>query len=566
MRVLDSGRVVSGWSVALTLPVSLTVMAPASYGAERLTWLMAVVLAWMCFAGALAFLGLLERRLVHPRVRRTVVIGGVIAAAAARPVVLDAWVTAFGGDVAPSGHLPFRVATNVVVWAVMLLTVAVTLDALRALRTANTLLRSVLRELETPRRSALAYTSRARRTVQDATSHVQRMADALQQGPATRPDVQRLADAHLRGPARRLAALARESVDDVPPGIALAGTSSARHIAFRLPPAGVVSTLYVACMLPYAVRTAPLSEILAGVALVLCSGLALDLIPRRILRRGRTAALTLFAVMALNIGLLLSAVAWMTGAGLITGLVPAVVYPLIAFCTAGCAGEVRALRVEQRRLSNALTGRMRLAHAGTRRAREGLRTAATFLHRDAQGRSIAFALRHPEPSASALAELVDDLGVVARRVADVMDAPRQPRDAPSLDALVDTWGRVLSLRVQIDAEARTGCAADAAAGSDVYDIVAEGLLNAAKHGLGRHADVVIDLVTTGAGPHVRVRVTSPGALPAGVQLHPSSHARALGARLDAVPDGVRLEGRVALLTPDAVVSADHLAEASIRRP
>lgn len=272
--------------------------------------------------------------------------------------------------------------------------------------------------------------------------------------------------------------------------------------------------------------------------------------------RHREAA---FVVGSIACAVLLALVALACGAPLGRALIAALVYAVVALGVAACAGVLRALRVEQRRLSGVVATAQRAARAGTRPAREALDEAAELLHRDLQGRCAVFALEHREPSPDERAILVAQLRDALDEVGDVFARGRRV-DPVSLDAIVATWGRVIDLSVSVTPRAQAAFDAGDPAARDAYDIVSEGVLNAVKHTGQRRADVAVDVVSTGAGAVLAVRVHSFGSLPAGAQLRPASRVASLGAVLSATPDGAVLEARLPLsgASPGAaVVSAEH---------
>ncbi|MBQ9918697.1 MAG: hypothetical protein IJO71_16060, partial [Microbacterium sp.] len=116
-------------------------------------------------------------------------------------------------------------------------------------------------------------------------------------------------------------------------------------------------------------------------------------------------------------------------------------------------------------------------------------------------------------------------------------APR----ATSLAPLLRTWGAAMPVEGEVADDAAAALNADPALADDVIDVVAEGLLNAAKHARVRTARVEVRLTATAAGPRLRVRVISPGAPVAGARLRPGSRADRLGARLAARGDDAELE-------------------------
>lgn len=102
--------------------------------------------------------------------------------------------------------------------------------------------------------------------------------------------------------------------------------------------------------------------------------------------------------------------------------------------------------------------------------------------------------------------------------------------------------------------------AGATAAQDAYDVAAEGILNAVKHSGERRAEVLLDVVATGAGPALRVRVRSSAPLSAGAELRPASHVRSLGATLRSTSEGAVLEALIRVDAPardGSVVSAEH---------
>ncbi len=572
--VVTSGRFVSAWSIAISLPVSLTVMAPQSTGAPGWSWLGATFAAWCCFAATLAIVGVFERRIADASARRLLVMLGVLAISASRPLLQDGWLTALGVEVAPPSQLPFRIATNVVVWAVVLTAVAIIVDALRSLRTANALLRSVIRELDLHDQRTARFEARARTALQDAADDVRRMSEALRR-PDDAPDARALID-RLRRSSHALTVLEDADANDsvyaeAKPGVQPRPTlrdASARHsrIPLRLPPIGVVPALYVVCMLPYAIRAEPFAEILVGLAVVVVGGLFADVVPRRrAIRRRGSLSIVVFGLLSMGLGVAMTAIALTNGSPLGGALTPALVYPALAIVSAMCAGAIAALRAEQRRLSDTVARQQYSARADTRRTRDALREAGEVLHRDGQGRAVLFEMQHPDPLRVDRDAFAAELDALATRVAGVMSAASDAGGRSSIDALVETWGRVMDVRAGISAEARTALARHPSAACDAYDIVAEGLLNAVKHSGSRVVELEITVVATGSGRRLRVCVTSAGALVPGAELRALSHARALGARLVASDDGTRLEAAITLDDGAPVVSAEHPGGADIRR-
>lgn len=574
LSALRSGGFLSRWSLIATLPLSVTVMAPFGAGAGAPSAWPAAIATWLCFLAGLVLVALLGRRLSGPRGRLLATVAGVLLCAALRPVVQDLWTGASGLPTPPPGQLPFRIATNLLVWAVVFTVVAVLEGSLRALHGTNALLRTVAAELALAKARASAFDERASRAVDEAAAELRTGVDALAPGAAAGVIAKELGATGFRTWSHRLRALAQESdalseTGSIPVGAPADGETAdraVRRMPFRLPAVGAVTMVYGATVLPYALRSMSANDLLIGLLVLLAGGAVIDAAARaRMLARRRGSAGAAFLMMSAAMGILLSALA--AAGGIPPGIagVSAVVYLAFAIAAGLCAGALHALRREQRRLSGAIAGAQRAAREDTRPVREGLRRAAELLHRDGQGECTVFGLAHPDPAPADVALLRERLGRTLDALPAAMSAAGEGDAATALETLISTWGRVIDLRSDISPAAQRVLDTAPWAAHDAYDLVAEGLLNAVKHGSERRAEVGIEVVPTGAGPHLRVRVRSFGALPAGAHLRPASHVRDLGARLLPTPGGALLEA--ALPVPsDSVATAERPAEPLLPQP
>lgn len=567
-RAVGGGRFVSVWSLLAALLLSPTLMAPTT-GGPPLALLVAGILTWAAMAAALGLLAVIERALRTPAARAGVVLAVVAVVAAARPLVQDAWLRAVDLVPPPGWQLPSRIATNVVTWLVVFTTIAVIVDALRSLRETNALLRVAAGALADAGDEAREYRAQARDAVRLRAAEVERGLDGLASGggaEAPTIDARAFAADVVRPAGHALAELAAAEPPTswrAPASPPLTERSprplSAPHLRaprLRVAPRGIVTVLYLACLLPYAVRATSGGALITGAAVAVIGGALMDAVCR--LRRVRRRV-AVFLAGAVGCGGALSLIAAASGAPPLQAAVPAIVYTLIALAMAACAGAIHALQVDQHRLSGVIAAEQRTARAGTRPAREALRAASELLHRDGQGRCTAFALEHPRPTASQTDALVTELRGLLVRVRGVFDAPARS-DAVSLDPLLATWSRIIDLRAHIDPAARALLEAGATAAQDAYDVAAEGILNAVKHSGERRAEVLLDVVATGAGPALRVRVRSSAPLSAGAELRPASHVRSLGATLRSTSEGAVLEALIRVDAPardGSVVSAEH---------
>ncbi|MFJ4167671.1 hypothetical protein ACIPY5_19125 [Microbacterium sp. NPDC089698] len=573
---LRSGRFLTIWSLAATLPLSATVMAPFGAGVDAPSAWPATLVTWLCFACALGAVAVGERCLRGPRARAVAVVLGLLLCSALRPILQDLWTSASALSTPPAWQLPFRIATNVLVWGVVFAVVAVLEGSFRGLRSTNLLLRSVAAELVQAEARSRIFDERAHSIALTAASRLRAGIAALGTDNGTVAVVRCLGSRGFRTWSHRLRALADEpDTAMAAPGhdphhagaAAVPAEAAAHRVPYRVPAKGVVVLLYGATMLPYALRSQSATELLFGIPVLVVGGLAVDAGSRsRALARPRGARPAAFLAMSAVLGLALAALAVVSGAPTATAAVAAVVYLAYALFTGLCAGVLHAQRREQRRLSGAIRSAQRTAREGTRPAREGLRRTAELLHRDGQGGCTVFALAHPDPTRTDIAVLQQDLDETVSRMATTM-SPDGAADDPDaeLAALFGTWGHVMDLRIDESETARTARGSAPWAARDAYDLIAEGLLNAVKHGTERRVDISLDVIATGAGPHLRVQVRSFGALAPGAQLRPASHMRDLHARLLPAPDGAVLEAAFAL-PHTAVVSAEHPAGRPRRQP
>lgn len=561
--VVAGGRFLSPWSLAATLPLSMTIMAPVGAGVDVAALAPATLATTVCFVLALGVLALIERRLSAPRVRAIVLIVGIVACAALRPLVQDAWATLWALPIPAAAQLPFRIATNVVVWPVVLAMIALLENAVHTLRRTNTLLREVAAELAAAPDHAVVFDRYARREV-DAAASALTGAIARWEAAAGARGVRALGEEGFRRWSHRLQHIADDrtvtsslraspATDEIP-------TRRRRRSLppLRVPPRGTVAIVYIACTLPYALRTTGPAELIVGLAAVIVVTVIVDHVARRRMfaRTARRSSCVYLLGAALG-GVALSALAASSGHHGLIALLPAVDYLAFALAAALCAGAVHRLRREQRRLSGTITHAQRATREGVGPVREGLRRTAELLHRDGQGACVQFALTHPQASPADAAALREDLLALVHRLASTYTAADPGADAAAVRALLATWGRVIVLRTALDPAGLAALDAHPVLARDVYDVIAEGLLNAVKHSDRKRADVSLEVVATGAGRRLRARVRSRGRTAPDAELRPASRARELGAHLRADGRDALLEATFPLPASPSVVSAEH---------
>lgn len=547
---LHSGRFVSRWTFLVAGLLSVTVMSPAPTSVD-IAALGATLASTAAFLAGLAATALGERRVAR-RWRPWIVTAGVLASALLRPLASDTVADVLGASAPAAWQLPFRVLTNATVWMASLTTIAILTTHVTRLRQTNARLLSVQHALTHAREDAVAFESAARDLVQAASHELRGELRALAAEQSGTASLRAFSDDSVRRWSRRLADLATTPAEPV---VAVPIERVRMRPALRLPPPGIVAVIYALCVLPYALRTVPALQVMVGVAVLAAGAVLADGVPRlRALRRRRIPVF--FAVGAV-VGLGLGTLAWAQGIPLALSAVPVLAYPTLAAACALCAGTASALRVEERRLTATVRVSQRVGRVGTSAARAALEDAARELHRDAQGACVR-ALAAPDRwTPTTLRDVRDELDPLLAGLPSVFGRPRDGASVQSLVDLVETWRPVVDVRMRMSRDARTALEASAAARDDVFEIVAEGLLNAVKHSVPAAATIDLDVVATGAGPRLRVQVRSPGSLPPGATLRGSSAARGRGARLRADGSGALLEAVIDVGAASPVVSTEH---------
>lgn len=561
---LGGGRFISVWSIASSLVLSLTVMAPAVPDPTASGVLTALVIGWVSFVAGLSAVAAVERSARRVTTRATWVAVGVLLDAAARPVIHGLLLSAFGVPAPPSSQLPFRILTNVVVWTVTLTAIAVVVDASRSLRATNALLSAVRTEMDAAQRRGEAFEAAARADVNGAVADLRHRVGALRRDGATAASVRWVGDG-FRAASHAVSERAR-AADAAGPPVARMPARRRDRLTLRAPSPGTVTALYVACMLPYALRAATGGVIALALLVAVGGGWAVDRLSRLRMVRRRGGSAAVFVALSAVVGAVLSIVAAADGGGVALATVPLVVYVGSSLGAALCAGMLHRLRAEQSRLASAVAADQRATRAATGAARAALREAADVMHRDGQALCVLFAIENAAPTPDRLAALATQLDGIVDRVERVFAGSRSTTGASSITELAGTWSRVLDLASTVTSDAIDALDAHPDLAAQAFEVAAEGLLNAAKHAAAARTTLTVDATMTGAGEHLTVRVTTRAAAAVLDGLGPHSRARELGARLRSVEGGVVLEAAFAVPGPRAVVSAEHPAEGVTAEP
>ncbi|MFF3026414.1 hypothetical protein [Microbacterium sp. NPDC057944] len=556
---VSGGRFFGRWSVIGTLPLALTAMGaylgplapdsllPAAV-ASAAAWVICVLL---CLIPAI-----LERRIPSRAGRGAVVLSGIVMVAAIRPFLLDAMLMQWGSVSAPNEWMPFRVVTNILVWAVVLSALAVASASVRALRLTNARLAAVEEQMRRDGDLQRIQDAHARALVTRCAEELRVFADGPLRDPAA---IARFAAGPVRENAHRLAALAQKQPPEVEAAVDAPHGMSLRR--FRLPAIGAVAAVYLVLMLPYTVRALGPQVALAAVVLTALCGAMIDLVPRarpRMPMRVRSAVFLLLSVIAGAVSSSALAASGAVPARFVS--VPAVTIPLIALGTGWCAGLLHGMRAEGRRLETSIGERRRTFVGGAGARKRALEEASRLMHRDVQGACVLYgAASATDPAGRDAASRVlrESVGAASAALRLVFERAGEDADAPAeLADVLAAWGRVVEVRQRIDPACTAVFDADPPLARQVLDVVAEGMVNAVKHGVGGPITVDVRVLATGAGPVTAVEVSAPGALDAGAELRPDSPAGLLGAILTQRGADVVLSAR---LRASAVVPTAHFS-------
>lgn len=510
-------------------------------GDDLLAAVGAAAAAWLVFAAILLVAAGLERTVSLPRQRALWVLIGIVIASVSRPFVQDGLMTLWGGSPSDAGSRALRVLINLVVWLMTISVLAIAVDAERTRRSVDQLLRQALSLLQ-------STGQRAQEFDQSARGAVTRCARTLRHELATWPGEPEPARAAAVAASRQVRAcshsLAQQAHNPLPttPSVTTESLIAPRRPRLRLPPVGLVPTIYVLIFLPYICARLTLREVLSSLIVLGVAGRFTDLLPRRLphryLPRNRPV---LFVALGVMVGAALTVTSVLVGhrAGLPV-IFPVIAYPVFAWVTSACYGVMYSRKVTERRLNSAVAQASRSERLSTAGARTALLAASGLLHRDLQA---AFVLLARDPAETA--QLAQARAVV-EEVDAVFDAEPSGPGWSAFTSLLRTWGRVVTVDDQLDDAARDAIELEPRAATDAYEVIAEGLLNAVKHAPTIPIRVVGRAIDTGAGSSLLVQVISLGARSGVVALRPDSPAARAGAWLHEDPEGVVLEALIPL--------------------
>ncbi|MCC4909171.1 hypothetical protein [Microbacterium sp. cx-59] len=519
---LSSGRFFTWWSAAVSLVVSVTILGAYSgidLAREYVPALGISVLSWSLLVLGMLPIAYEERRMRTPLARGLLVLSAIVVVSGIRPLLNDALALLLLPDPTVGGW-PQRIATNLLVWMLLLSLVAVATVGYSTTEAVNQRLRRALAALAVADRRADAFARESRVALADRIGLIRLELAALTADAPGFDDVRRFSEV-VRAASHDLEDRAGIELAELRVDTAPAPAAPRAHRPFltrlRPPPTLSVPIAYLMCSLPYMLQVAPWYLILIAAVLAIALGRVADVVSRRPVRRSAQTRGAVLLAAWLVVGVAITAAGlWLLPAAGVTALVPLIAFPGVAVVAALCTDAVHRSRVRSRLLTRALADEAVSLTARTTRTREMLRTAAGELHGSVQGRCVVFAAAL-EDAAATPAEAAD----FRIRIEAALDAVLAPAvdSQPGVDEIGDmiaAWSHVLEIRAELDPEAVEALSTNRGVSQRVAAVASEGFVNAVKHAGARHAALSVRAGTVDDRPVLQVEVVSRGVLAPGI--------------------------------------------------
>ena len=427
---ITSGRYFTWWSVLALLPVALLLLSLGLHTAQDLRQAGAAIalnaVGWVVCCLLLTPAALAERRLRGPTARGVTVLATTLVVAVLRPHLNDLLVTWFT-DWPVAGGLPVRTLMSVVVWPVLLIAVAVAVDASDTANHVNRRLRAALAALAGGDASAGLQTREARARVVGVVEDLRRQVAAFRTGVVDFDRVREFSDA-VREASHSLDEYADQGL---PTGVIRTRPSFFERL--RPPPVGLVPIVATFSTLPFTFHLPP-GLIVTWAVLVFGVGTACEFVAWLVAHnrspRGQGRVVVGEAIVAgTSVPLTLLLVA---GYAEVTWILPGEVIVVLTLLAAFARGAFDRADAEQRVLTEAL-GQIRAAGSGAVAPTvEYVHRAADTLHGAVQGRCVVFAatLEDDPATPEQVEEFIESVGArLDLVVAPQTDLTVDPRPA-----------------------------------------------------------------------------------------------------------------------------------------
>ncbi|MBB2976401.1 hypothetical protein FHX49_001975 [Microbacterium endophyticum] len=517
---LTSRRFYTGWSALVSFVFASTVfgayLGPTTLNEYGRGFIVSAV-TWSILAICVVPFALLQRRLESPLLRTTITVGTLIAASLVRAPLNDALSSLITPDVANAGHWTQRGLLNLLVWTIVLTMVAVATTSYEASSAMARRLASGLNAMRAADQEVDQFAAEVTEATNTARRELLGAIDAVgdpRYGEVDFERVKKLSEA-IRSQSHLLESFATQRLRS-PRELVTAARSyrvPRRTVLARVatPPIMLVGGVYGVATAAYTLYFLGREAGIFLLAIVFSVSFLVDLLcrlGRNKLSARRRGALVVCAWIAC--GAVIAAVTTaLPTAPVVAPLIPLLGIPVVAAIAALCTDSFAELRIQEKLLTQSLSGYRGSAGARTSEIRAALHRVSERLHGRAQGRCVMFAATLDERSALPQ-EVSDFQSEVRLAVETAFDESPGVRDVARLDDLISTWSHVLSIDAAIEREADVAMR-DPLVSQNVVEIVTEAFVNAIKHSDARTARVAAT-VAADSPSTLQVDVSTPGVI------------------------------------------------------
>lgn len=559
-RAVTDGAFYNRWSALLSFVLAAVVGVPTVHGASVPGYLQAVVVGavgWIALAILATPAALAERRLRDRWARGVVVLATLVALCVIRTPLndlLSIWIWGVG----TTGAFGPRAVTNVISGLAMFSLVSIALSEYARRRAINTRLESAL----APMRDRLEVARDQAAEVDEILAATARRLRAARNVMLARPvdfDTVRAYAEEVRGESHLLEARADAADSSAPvSGPITISSGPRRTVSERLvaPPWLMVAVIYGFATMAFSVMQGGIAVAALGMVGLISIDLAAGFVTHRVLPApGAPTRPILFLLVWMLAGaaVVVLSKALLPEIGMV-GLVGGIAIPGLAIVVSVCTDALRTANLAATQSQRLLASAARDVAVESARASDPLRHAVGILHGGVQGQCVILAAHADErqPTVSEVAQFrarTDDAFDRLQGPVSDLEVERGSRHGPlgSLGRVIGAWGAVLTISYAASASAQSALR-DRETDERAAEIVTEAFVNAVKHSGARAATVTL---VTADNDRVRVRVASPGQLPAADHRAAGIGTRRPDTRIIQSGDDVVLESLLPAVADDA---------------
>jgi hypothetical protein len=558
-RAVTDGTFFNRWSALLSFVLAALIGVPMVHGASVPGYLQAVVvgaIGWVVLATLAMPATFAERHLRSRPARGIVALATLIVLCVIRTPLNDA-LSLWLWDVGTTGAFAPRVLTNIVSGLALFSLVSIALSEYARRRAISARLERALAPMRVRLERAQTQAAEVDGVLAATAQRLRAARNVMLARPVDFETVRAYAE-RVRTESHLLEARADAAAASAPTSGPVAVTAGRRRgVSERLvpPPWFTVALIYGCATMPFSVMHGGIGVAALGLVGLMAIDLAAGLVTRRVLPApGARIRPILFLLVWTLAGVAVAAMslALLPHIGIV-GLVGIITIPGLAIVVSVCVDALRSAHLAAAQSQDLLAVTARDVAAESARASDPLRHAVGILHGGVQGQCVILAAQADErqPTAAEVAqfrERTDDAFERMQGPVSEIEVGRGSRHGPlgSLGRVISAWRAVLDVAYTASAQAQSALR-DRHTDERAAEIVTEAFVNAVKHSGARQA--VVTLSTEEAG-RVRVRVVSPGTLPAAEQRASGIGTRSHDTRIYQSDDDVVLESFLAPVAND----------------